>query len=59
MVGFDLLVSIIIIIRSVVNIAFQWGRSVPSVSSLITENYLRLNVGITFNERWFMKWKIQ
>ena len=45
--------------RSVVNIAFQWGRSVPGVSSLITENYLRLNVGITFNERWFMKWKIQ
>lgn len=45
--------------RSVINIAFQWGKSVPGTSSLITENYLRLNVGITFNERWFMKWKIQ
>ncbi len=45
--------------RSVVNISFQWGRSVPGASSLITENYLRVNVGITFNERWFMKWKIQ
>lgn len=58
-VGFALPVSNNINNRSVVNIAFQWGRSVPSVSSLITENYLRLNVGITFNERWFMKWKIQ
>lgn len=57
--GFALPVSNNINNRSVVNIAFQWGRSVPSVSSLITENYLRLNVGITFNERWFMKWKIQ
>lgn len=57
--GFALPVSNNINNRSVVNIAFQWGRSVPGVSSLITENYLRLNVGITFNERWFMKWKIQ
>ena len=45
--------------RSVINVSFQWGRSAPSSSTLITENYLRFNVGITFNERWFMKWKIQ
>lgn len=45
--------------RSVLNISFQWGRFAAPASSLITENYLRLNVGITFNERWFMKWKIQ
>lgn len=44
--------------RSVVNLSVQWTRVLPSVSSMITENYLRLNIGVTFNERWFMKWKI-
>ena len=41
--------------RSVVNVSGQWVRS--SASGLITENYWRINVGITFNERWFAKWK--
>ena len=45
--------------RSMVNVSFQWLRSAPGNSSLMSENYLRLSVGITFNERWFMKWKIQ
>lgn len=44
--------------RSVVNLSVQWTRVIPSVSSMITENYLKLNIGVTFNERWFMKWKI-
>ena len=44
--------------RSVVNVSVQWTRVMPSVSSMITENYLKLNIGVTFNERWFMKWKI-
>ncbi len=57
--GFALPVSKNINSRSLVNLTFQWGRSVPGSSALITENYLLLNVGITFNERWFMKWKIQ
>lgn len=42
--------------RSVLNISGQWVRS--SASGLITENTFRLNIGITFNERWFMKWKV-
>ncbi|MDE5560234.1 MAG: hypothetical protein K2J00_00265 [Bacteroidaceae bacterium] len=45
--------------RSTVNIGFQWLRRSSAVSTLITENYLVLNLGITFNERWFMKYKIQ
>lgn len=45
--------------RSAVNVAFQWVKAAPALSGMITENYLRLNVGITFNERWFMKWRIQ
>ena len=45
--------------RSMVNVSFQWLRSAPGNSSLMSENYLRLSVGITFNERWFMKRRIQ
>ena len=43
--------------RSMVNISGQWIRS--AASGLITENTLRLNIGVTFNERWFMKWKVR
>ena len=42
--------------RSVLNISGQWVRS--SADGFITENVFRINVGITFNERWFMKWKV-
>ena len=41
--------------RSIVNVSAQWVNS--SASGLVTENMFRINVGITFNERWFMKWK--
>jgi len=41
--------------RSLVNVSAQWVNS--TASGLITENIFRINVGITFNERWFMKWK--
>lgn len=43
--------------RSLLNISGQWVHS--SAKGLITENYLRINIGITFNERWFMKWKVE
>ena len=45
--------------RSVVNINLQWLRRHPANSSLISENYFLVNVGLTFNENWFMKFKIQ
>lgn len=31
----------------------------PKVNNLIKENYLKLSVGLTFNELWFFKWKVQ
>lgn len=43
--------------RSFVNISGQWVHS--SADGLITENTLRINIGVTFNERWFMKWKVR
>ena len=42
--------------RSLLNISAQWVRS--SATGLIKENIFRINVGLTFNERWFAKWKV-
>ena len=42
--------------RPVLNISAQWARS--SATGLITENVFRINLGLTFNERWFAKWKV-
>ena len=43
--------------RPVVNISGQWVRS--SAPGLITENTFRINIGLTFNERWFAKMKVE
>lgn len=42
--------------RSVLNISFQWVNL--SAKDLITENSFRVTIGLTFNERWFAKWKV-
>ena len=42
--------------RSVLNISAQWAHT--SAKDLITENTFRINIGLTFNERWFAKWKV-
>ena len=41
--------------RSILNVSVQWVRN--AASGLLTENTFRLNIGLTFNERWFQKWK--
>jgi len=43
--------------RSILNVSGQWVRN--SASGLIRENTFRINVGLTFNEEWFSKWKMQ
>ena len=43
--------------RSIVNISAQWQRR--SADNLITENTFLFSIGLTFNERWFAKWKIE
>ena len=43
--------------RSILNISGQWVRQ--DASSFITENTFRLNIGLTFNELWFQKWKFK
>ena len=44
--------------RTMINFGLEWLRRDPSVAGHITENYLMLSVGVTFNEAWFMKYKI-
>lgn len=41
----------------VVNISAQWAHM--SMPNAITENTFRINVGLTFKERWFSKWKFE
>lgn len=44
--------------RSTINVSAEWMMRKPSDNHMIKENYFLLNLGISFNERWFMKWKI-
>ncbi|MBQ8046377.1 MAG: hypothetical protein IJ196_00400 [Prevotella sp.] len=43
--------------RSILNISGQWVQQ--EAKGLIKENTFRINVGLTFNERWFAKWKVE
>lgn len=42
--------------RSMLNISGQW---VNTTGGTIKENTFRINIGFTFNEKWFMKWKVE
>ena len=44
--------------KSILNISGQYINVKPKVAGMLEENYLKVNVGLTFNERWFMKWKV-
>lgn len=39
------------------NISAQYVNN--AASGLIKENIFRINIGLTFNERWFAKWKVE
>ena len=45
--------------RSILNISGQYVKVSPKVKGMLEENYLRINLGLTFNDRWFMKWKVE
>lgn len=42
--------------RSILNISGEWVNR--QATGLIKENMFRINVGLTFNERWFAKFKV-
>lgn len=41
--------------RSMLNVSFQWANT--NATGMIRDNTFRINLGLTFNERWFAKWK--
>lgn len=45
--------------RSLLNVGFQWMQRSSNVAGLVKENYFMMNIGLTFNEMWFMKYKIK
>ena len=45
--------------KSIVNISGQYIHVRPNAPGMITENSLRLHIGLSFNETWFNKWKVQ
>lgn len=44
--------------RSTVNFSAEWLMRKPNIPQLIKENYVVFNIGLSFNERWFQKWKV-
>ncbi len=45
--------------RSLVSITAQYVHIEGLTTNALDENILRLSIGITFNERWFQKWKVK
>lgn len=45
--------------RSMVSLGVQYERIQPRYSNMIKENYIRFCIGLTFDERWFAKWKVE
>lgn len=45
--------------KSIINIAVEYVNKQTQPKVLITENYLRLSVSLTFNEFWFFKRKFE
>lgn len=45
--------------RSIISISGEWVKIEPRIKGVLTENYLRLSLGLTFNERWFVKQKVR
>ena len=58
-VGFTLPIINRINNRSLLHVSGQVIRMRPKSAGMIEETYLRLNIGITFNESWFMKLKLK
>lgn len=45
--------------KSIINVGLEYVNRTPSVKGMITENYFRLSVGLTFNEMWFYQFKFK
>ena len=45
--------------HATLHVSGQFIHMEPKSAGMIAENYLRINLGITFNENWFMKLKVR
>ena len=46
--------------KSILNVSAQYIKVKPQAKTyMLEENYLRLCIGLTFNERWFAKWRVE
>ena len=45
--------------HATLHLSGQFIHMEPKSTGMIAENYLRINLGITFNENWFMKLKVR
>lgn len=43
---------------SALNVAFEVGKVIPPVSSMLSETYFKVSLDMTFNETWFFKRKL-
>ncbi|MBO7436474.1 MAG: hypothetical protein J6T97_01510 [Bacteroidaceae bacterium] len=53
--GFSLPFSSAYNSMSYLHVSGEFVRVQPMAKGMITENYVRINIGVTFMERWFMK----
>lgn len=44
--------------NSILSVTGQYVRVIPSVNELLSENRFVIKIGLTFNEHWFMKWRV-
>ncbi len=44
--------------NSVLSVTGQYVHVSPSVNGMLAENRFVIKLGLTFNERWFMKWRV-
>lgn len=44
--------------NTMLSITGQYVRVLPSVKGMLSENRFVLKLGLTFNEHWFMKWRV-
>ncbi|MCQ2058489.1 MAG: hypothetical protein MJY71_01495 [Bacteroidaceae bacterium] len=44
---------------STIAVSGQYVMVTPFAKGQIRENYFKINLGITFNDRWFAKWQVQ
>lgn len=57
--GFTMPVTIAYNSMSYLHFTAQYVRVQPGQSGMVTENYLRFTVGVSFLERWFAKWMVE